>query len=492
MPDTPAISRSIYERVWREAIAAPPRGPRFRSADCIEVRTITSPADSLARLGEQFSAEALLAAGVAEIDAEGGLTLAAPLCGERGELVALRESAEAEPYELLTPRGGLNAAAAVALLADCRWRRRAGESTGYVYLALSWEDWLWLAAAGQPALLCPGAYQLTVALVRSLATELAATGDVRPAAAAAPSAEPLTSATDSPDIEEPAEERARASADAGTLLLTGETASGAGGCPGDGVQPPAGKPHECGLRGDAPGDPLLRNPLLDDLLLEDAGDPPGATRFALVLTAWSPGANCTAEPPGLAARLAELAQWEQLVGDAYGGIDVIVWRPGAEELRGFELIGRHGDCEALTRALEASVETGGRTLSALVATPPPQNFLEARAAYRRALMESRRGSAELSELQAFQAAYEQQLNRQLVEPLLRWGEDASDPRERTQCAVAAEVCDQFHRLAPLVAAELNAWAVHGELFIGNLRRGGGLQALMIMAKTLGKIVERRD
>jgi hypothetical protein len=440
---------------------------------------IASPADSLARLGEQFSRDELTAAGVAVLDAEGRLAPAPALRGEGAEIIALREYADDEPYGLLTARGCLHGESVIEMLADYRWRRRAGESSGYVYLAFSWDDFLWLEETGQAALYCPVADQLTVSLVRQLTVELRTIGESAAACGAAAAPVAPAGAAGERIGDEPANAAGPASAVAHAPAQDRPACVEA---PGSTAAPSADEPPASAARPDSASDPALAG----------LGLPPGVSLFSLVIVAWSPATHSAAEPPGLVARLAELAEWERVASDAYAETDVIVWRPDAEELRGLDLIGRHGDCETLGCALERSVESSGRTLAALVASPSPQNFLEARAAYRRALTGSGQKNADLSELQADLAAYEHQLQCQFVVPLLQRAAESLDPRERARCAVAAETCDLFHRLAPIVGVQLSELASRGSPLTPELFRGGGLQTVVTLAKTLAAVVGRRD
>lgn len=478
MPDGRATSR-VYQSLWRQATTAPPHGPRFRSAASRELRIIASPPHSLAQLSEQFSRDDLAAAGVAEMDADGRLAPAPTLRGEGVEIIALRERADAAPYDLLTARGCLNGETTVGMLGDYRWRQRSGESSGYVYLAFSWDDWLWLEAAGQAALYCPAVDQLTVSLVRRLTAGLRTIGE-SPSARGATSA-PVATADAAAERfgDEPANAAGPACALADATALDRpacEDARGGAAAPTTNA-PTTDEPPECAAGGPAP---------------MGLDRPSGASRFALVIVAWSPSMHSAAEPPGLSARLAELAEWEQVAGNAYGGMDVIVWRPGAEELRRLELIDRHGDCETLADALAASVESWGHMLSSLAASPPPPNFLEARAAYRRALLDFARRSDDQAELQTTQHEYDRHLQGQLIEPLLKWGAELLDPRERARCAAMAETCDLLFRLAPHVGIELNEFASRGGSLARSLSRGGGLQTFVMLAKAFAAFSGKKD
>lgn len=470
---------AIYARLW--ALAAPiepPPGPPSLPADYrFERRLVEFPTAALAQLGAQFLEAQQLTAGIAARDAAGELIPAPALRRPPVELVALRERDGEPPVDLLTPAGCLSGApAALTMLRDVRLRGRIRESHGYLYLALAWDDLSWLEIFGLGAVYCPGADQLTVQLLRSLRGTLAATDDECEAPpAASPAGNILTSSPDE-SLAGPLEP---AAAFAGEK--DGELAR-RGGESCDGV---ADRVESVSAEASSPiGSESNENPR-DHERRESAERPVSqsvAELPAVVIVAWSPGAWTCDAPPGLAAQLLTLAKVEQVLVDAYAGLDLIVWSPNCAELERLDVVRRHSSAERLRQAVAESVEMSGRMLSALAIDAPPQNYCEARAALRSLLMRPSSGGVDESELQAARSRFDHFLQAEMIHPLLQRVAGQVDPRERVRNALTAELCEQFFQLAPLATAEICQARFCG----------GALQYMMHVTRLLSPLVGRRE
>jgi len=495
-PEAGSVRALIYEALWREAepIGAPARPSEPCGAACEplawERRNLQCPAASLARLGERFPADQLLAAGVALLDQEGELIPAPTLRLQPTEIIALRASCDEPPFDLATARGCPSGAQpAHAMLRDYRIRGRIADSFGYVYLAFSWDDARWLEAAGLPAIYCVDPLELTATLVLELV------------AALTPLAEPGGGSSESPPTSSATEilgggndhdvngSPARAAEPFDGPLETGDprtasaTANSQLGCesaaaaaqpspiPQRSAAPQMVEPPKNALPGDGqgPGDHALDAP-------------------ALVLVNWSPGLGSAEAPPGLAARALELAKVEQSLG--YGFPEIIIWSPDPAESERVQLLGRYGDRFRLPQVIAQSVETCGRLLASLTEAAPAQNYIEARAAYHRALDDAAWGSGDDQDLHVARSQYQGFLQRDLVEPLLQRGASLADPAERARYAAAAEICAQLHTLAPLAAAELCDTQVSASL----ARRGASgtdkARHFLALAKTLAGMLKQ--
>jgi hypothetical protein len=408
----------IYEHLWRAAAPAASGRPHGETPG-LERRILQSPSATLARLGEQFSEQQLLAAGAMARDAEGELVPAPELQAPSVELLALRAAAGEPPFDLLTSAGCLSGAApAQAMLGDYRILVRFAEFEGCVFVAFAWQDLLWCDAAGLTVVYCPGAENLTVSLVRALAADLAALVEASEASVRAAAAPTIGDVPAIPGAK--------------TVTLGGPPEAGSQDVP---VNEPGAAEHddapECEGRGAAIA----------------PWDAP-----ALAIVAWSP-AGSGDEPPGLAAQLFELAQVQQALGENFP--DLINWSPPEEDRERLARIRRHGDETQLREAVADSVETFGRMLSALAAPRPPHDYITARAEYRCALQDPSGALRDATELPVKRALYDRFLEEELIEPLLARGASAADPLERAHYFLIAEVCQQFHHAAPLALAPLS-------------------------------------
>ena len=388
-----------------------------RAAARLERRVLQFPGEVLASLGQQFPEHDLVLAGAMLRDAEGELA-PAPALQAPVELIALRAAADGPPFDLLSPAGCLSGAEpAQAMLGDYRIFERFAEFQGYVFVAVAWEDFRWCEAAGLAVVYCPGAENLTVSLMRALAADLAALVAASEASVRAAAA-PATG--DGPAI-----------AGAKTVTLDG--------------------PPEAGGQDVRANEP---DPADHDDALECEGRGAAIAPWdapALAIVAWSP-AGSGEELPGLAAQLLELSHVEQALGENFP--ELISWSPPAEDRERLARIQRHGDERQLRQAVTDSVETSGRMLSALVAPPPPQDYISARAQYRRVLQDPTGALWDATELAVKRAIFDRFLQADLIEPLLARGASAVNPLERTQYCLVAEIFEQFCHSAPLVLAQL--------------------------------------
>jgi hypothetical protein len=137
--------------------------------------------EALTSLLEEHSPEALLEAGVAE-QLETGLALSEWLAGDGRAVIAMRNSADAAPYALLTGNGSLphGHVAALAVLDDEPTHRCLAHSRRRFFLAFTIEDAMLLRALNLPAATTTGFERVTVEELSLLAGMCAAKVPVPP------------------------------------------------------------------------------------------------------------------------------------------------------------------------------------------------------------------------------------------------------------------------------------------------------------------------
>jgi hypothetical protein len=462
----------IYAALFQAAAPISPAGV----LPTRERRELAYPTAMLGRLAEQFLEQELLDAGVAVRDSEGELIPAPSLARPHTALVPLQESGSEFPFDLLTPHGCLRGCSAAAMLRDAGLRQRIGEAHGYVLLATTWDDALWFGSAGLPVIYCPGLAELTIPLLRALTAEFDSLA-LRP-----------TPSADSAGTIRCEDEQTAGGAETGLVDPHGASASENRGRKGK------GRDHELDIAMPREANDRSRPLESEDDAVDEplAVDPLGAERAGLrptvVIVAWSPAAWSRDISLSLQSALVRFRQFDAAVPGALP--ELIVWSPSERQFACFELLVEFGEGKQLREVIIDSVEHDSRTLHVAIAEPSAADYIAARAEFRQALRDAIVGSIDEVDLAAKQRNYDRWLQQELIEPLLQRAARLSDPLERARFAAAAEICEEFHQMAPFVAARSH----HSPEFSRDTSGPGegGVRDMLALAKALGNLLSLRS
>lgn len=467
--NSPRRRFEIYARLWRAAVpldatSGGARARRIRAEFDFERRVLKYPVAALEKLEKLFLGSELIAAGVARPSEDPKLTLAPALSGEAVELVALRRHPDEPPRELLTRHGCLRITSLHAMLDDYRLRARLHDAQGYIYLTLAWDDWLWFDALGLPALYCADLSELgalPLFRVQSLLKIYAgrkrsrcavpAEGPGDETVADRPSRRGAAARDTDPVDGQPA--RTSATANSAAKDAPGPRSPDAPSAPpGPPASAPSG-PHSSAPRKPA-AEPGRSPPSASEAeQVAAAHGHQGPLHPAVVIVAWSPSAGSRDWPSGLEGQLEKLAQEQQIF--AHRLPELIVWTPEALAQAAFSIYARCGDQRRSRQTIIDSVEGSGRTIAAACAASRPVSYVSARGEYREALKQYDRGEIDDHEFAACQALYERSVQREVVERLIEYAQMQSNPGDRAQCAVMAELVQQYLHVAPWHAAKLS-------------------------------------
>lgn len=503
---SPMRRYDIYARLWRAAAPHDSTSGTARAGQTcagfdFERRMLRHPLAALKELRKLFFGWELIAAGVARRGHDGAVIPAPALDAEEVELVALLRQRDEPPRELLTPAGCVRITSLQAMLDDYRLRARLRDAHGYVYLALAWDDWLWLDALGLPALYCANLDELDALQFLRIHSRLKSYAGRRGRPKAAPADRFKDPAPKDPAPKDPAAAAKLGQADAPPAATASTKAAQAPAAPKAGApraapddsaqkapsrqlapqrSPATPAEAECAdaIRAKANG---ARSAAVDES--PKRASPPAA----VVIMAWSPSAGCHDWPAGLEAQLAGLAQAQVTLGDRLP--ELLVWTPDAAAQTALSLAARCGDIRRLREAIVDSVETSARVPAAACAAIRPVSYIAARAAYHEALEQQARGLIDSHELIALQEAYKNCLERELIEPLLGRAQKCTVPQQRAIHFVTAELLSEFLRKAQRTAAEPNRPGGRGSAagvdhMAGFLREG---MTLIKMLAAAGKL-----
>jgi hypothetical protein len=355
------------------------------------------PPATLAALRQKHGCSKLLSSGLAHRDEDGTLSLHEVFYQYDAAIVPLRTMPQGHPFDLLvdeaTCSGRLPACAAVQ---DHAIGGRIAKR-GFLFLTFTMRDLLSLRAVGLPAAPAAGLEQLTPQTL----------GEFRKLAGLAESSHPAP-------------------------LGQAPAGSSSSPCPTQ-EEEPAEMPV-----------PQSSDPATAAAGVDHAMVPP-----RLILVGWTPS-TLSSERKVLLDRVVQ-----NLINTGHGlgvGLDqVFVWRPAAAEIRRIKYCLTQGKRKDVVKTILVSLDQSAKPLADSPHAPKSGRTLsETRVRFQEALLRPGSNPAyRRRRLQAFQQA----VDRALVEPLLERAADESDPDERSRLAALAALNRLLHPHVELALAK---------------------------------------
>jgi len=348
---------------------------------------------TLELLVREYSEESLVSAGVARREADGSLCLVDSLVAAPGGLVALRDTPNQPPDEILLGSGCLSGRALpiTAIERDhytAALLQRVRGPGKLLFVPCGIDDLVLLRALKLPATLAVGLDQVKGDQLDQLCSRYGWNSSV---------SNPLAETSACRGFNDEESEQPRIRALSASLMGTGGANDGA---------------------------PLV-----------------------LVLVGFSLARLKAEEPRGLAGVTGHLARIER-----YLELDlsrVCVWKPSHEDLERLRFLVGMSDARAIRRAVIDSVMDSSYSLAAFCdpssgSLQAPTDYLGARTMLDRLRQEPHRAGKGSDQVRRAEAVVQQMAERDLVRPLIEKAQCCDDPLERNLYAVSAELARQVH------------------------------------------------